>query len=134
MKDVQELSLVLVKALYLDVENGVFVDINAVVSLYEVRKLFFLALLDVYEAAKHVLIVGIFGKLFQLVKVVYPVVTAKKLADIRRQFPVAKSYPAALSNAVGLVAETLGTKAEPVRKNSVLEYLSVYLCNTVDMA
>ena len=122
------------EALYLDIKNRICVGVNAVMSLYEVGKLLLLALLYVDKAAEHVLIVGKLSKLAEPVKVIYPAIVTQQLGYKGRQLSVAEGYPAALSDAVCLVAELLGRKAEPVRQHGVLEYLGVYLRNAVDMA
>ena len=69
------------QTLYLYVEYMGIVNRNAVMSLYEVGKLCFLCLLDVHEAVKYLVIIGILCKLFQLVEVIYPTVTAQQFCD-----------------------------------------------------
>ena len=133
-ESVEKLALIFVKALYLNVEYEIRVCVDIVVSLDEVRELFFLVLLDVDEAAEDILVVSVLSKLLELVKVIYPAVIADKLGNERRKLLIAESYPAALSYAVSLVAESLGIKAEPICKDGIFQYLSVYLGNAVYMA
>ena len=121
------------KALYLYIEYQVGTEVDALLVVDIVRKESLVVVLFTDETAENFLIVRVFFKLLKPAEVGHPAVTFKKLGYLFRQTGVAERKPAALSYTVGLVAEAFGVKAEPVCKNSVLQYLCVYLGNSVYM-
>ena len=131
MKDVHQLSLVLVQSLDLYVKDRTRIDIDSVVLLDILRQAQLILILDVHELLLCLRIICIDFHLRDLRKIGHPFIS-----DMCR-YPVCKKLVAvkqetALGDSVGLVVELVREHLIEVLKSLALEDLRMQLSNTVD--
>ena len=126
-----ELALVLVEALHLDVEDGVWVQLDAEVLLRPVGELALVAALDLRHRREEVRVVRELLELLEVVEVGDPAV-ADRLGDELRKRGVRLEEPAARRDAVRDVVELLGPELVEVLEERLLEDLGVELGDAVN--
>ena len=131
MEDIHELALVLVQALYLNIEDGTRVHDNAVVLQNVVRKAELVLVLDVHVLLAALLIFHIDTELLHFGEVRDPLVSDALRNPVRKQ-RVRVEQEAALRDAVGLVVELFRRELVEVAKRLLLQNLGVNLRDTVD--
>ena len=130
MQDVEELSLVLMQSLYLYIEDGVGVYIDAVVRLDILCKANLVLELDLHELLLRLLVIGVLLQTGDLRKVSDPAVTCMCGYPVCKK-RVAVKQESSLGDTVGLVVETLREHLVEVLQRLMLQDLRVQSCNTV---
>ena len=125
------LTLVLVHPLDLAVKDGVRVDDLAGALCQVIGKFLLVGQFDLVQLLQHGLVVLVLVQLGQVGSIVLVAVTdglIQQLAQLR----VGGQQPAAVSNAVGHVLESLGLEQVVVVEHAVLDDLAVQLGHAVD--
>jgi len=125
------LTLVLVHALDLAVKDGARVDDLTGALCQVIGKFLLVGQFDLVQALEHGLVVLVLVQLGQVGSIVLVAVTdglIQQLAQLR----VGGQQPAAVSNAVGHVLESLGLEQVVVVEHTVLDDLAVQLGHAVD--
>lgn len=132
VEDVHQLAFVGVNALDLDIENGVGINVNAVVLFDVLGKADFANVLDFAKSFENALIVDGFIEKVELFGVTVPNARINSGVDKVGKFRICAHQPAAVSNAVGFVVEHTGPVFVKVVKGGTLQNVGVNTSNAVD--
>ena len=131
MENVHQLPLVLMKPLYLHVEDRPGVHIDPVMLLNILCQAQLVMILDVHKLLLAFLIVHIHRQLLDLGQIRDPLV-ADLIRDPVRQHRIAVEQEASLGDAVGLVVELLGHHLIKIAQLLLFQDLRMELRHTVD--
>ena len=130
MKDVHELSLVLMQAFYLNIEDGTRIDIDAVVLLDVLRKTDLVLVLNVHEFLLALLIIHIDREFFDIGEVGDPLVSNLVGYPVCKE-RVSVKKETSLGDTVRLIVELLRHHLIEVTQFLFLKDLCVELRNAV---
>ena len=131
MQDVQQLALVLVQTLYLHVEDGTRIDLDAVLLLDVLRQTHLVAIFDVHELLLCLRIVGIDLEFFNVGQIGDPLV-ADVLSHPVCQQRVAVQQETALCDTVRLVVELLRHHLVEITQLLLLQDLRMEARHAID--
>ena len=106
MKDIEKLSLILMKSLNLYIENGVRINFNTIVLQNVFRKTLFVLEFNVHKLLKCFLIISVYFQLADLGKICDPV-WSNMVCDPCSKVLVSMKKETSLSDTVGFVIEFL---------------------------
>lgn len=133
IKNVHELSLILMNSLDLDIIHGV--DWNFIASLFfnPNGKFLLVLLFDLDELILELLIIGIWDQISQVVKSSDPLInTSESITDKFGKLWVAAMNPSSWGNTVGLVLELTWIEGIEFTENGLLKKFRMEGSNTVD--
>ena len=132
-ENLQRLALVLVQTLDHGVEQGVLVDIDAVVVLGEAHECVLVGLLDGGELLDEFIVLGQRLETLEQFQIGDPLVGAQALGDEVGQARVGELDEATRGHAVGHVGELVRVDVGEVLEGDVLQQLGVQLGHAVDV-
>ena len=130
MKDIHQLSLILMKSLNLYIKDGTRIDINVVVLFDIFCQTHFVLVFDIHELMLCFLIIHIQSQLFDLRQISDPLVTNMSSYPFCQQ-RIAVKQETSLGNTIGLVVELLRHHLVEIFQFLFLQDLCMKSCNTI---
>ena len=130
MKDVHELTLILVQALNLYIKYRSGIDLDTVMLENVLGQSYLVLVLDVHELMLRLLVVRIYLQMTQYSKIRDPLVTDMGGHPLCQERIGMKEEPS-LCDTVRLVVELVGHQLVEIFKFLLLKYLGMQPCNTV---